>query len=320
MTRDYYSILGVPRSATMEEIRSAYFKAARQYHPDLNSMPGDTEFFISAKEAFDILSDEQKRNQYDAEHPAKEDPFLSIRMEIIYSRNHIAQLNEPQLVYALIKLTDRGNKEKNNISIPLNLCLVIDCSSSMGGKKLDHAKASAIQMLNRLKPIDSFSLIAFNDKAEIITGSRSSEDISRIETQIYSLQPSGGTEIFNGLNAGYAEIKRSFDPNAINHIILLTDGRTYGDEDQCLELASKAAGQGIGISGLGIGPDWNDTFMDTLTSTTGGSSYFVSNPKEILPKLMARFDQISHVRAQNISLDFSIPEPSKLKLCISIKA
>ena len=118
MTRDYYSILGVPRSATMEEIRSAYFKAARQYHPDLNSMPGDTEFFISAKEAFDILSDEQKRNQYDAEHPAKEAPSLSIRMEIIYSRNHIAQLNEPQFVYALIKLKDRGNKEENDIIYP----------------------------------------------------------------------------------------------------------------------------------------------------------------------------------------------------------
>ena len=189
----------------------------------------------------------------------------------------------------------------------------------MGGKKLDQSKAAAIQMLNRLRSIDSFSLIAFNDKAEIITGSRSSEDISRIETQIFSLQPSGGTEIFNGLDAGYAEIKRSFNPNAINHIILLTDGRTYGDEGQCLELASRAAGQGIGISGLGIGPDWNDTFMDTLTSSTGGSSYFVSNPKEILPKLMARFDQIGRVRAQNISLDFSIPEPVKLNYAFRLK-
>ena len=302
----------------MEEIRHAYFQAARQYHPDLNTMPGDTEYFISAKEAFDILSDQQKRKQYDAKLPPMEESDLPIGLEVIYSRNHVVQLDEPQLVYALIKLTNQGNSEKNIIDIPLNLCLVIDRSSSMDGRKLDYAKASAIKMIKRLKPNDSFSLVAFSDKAEIINDSRSSENIARIESLIFALQPSGGTEIFNGLNAGYAEIVRSYDPNAINHIILLTDGRTYGDEDQCLDLASKAARQGIGISGLGIGSDWNDIFMDNLTSKTGGSSFFVSNPEEILPKLMKRFDQLCHVRVQNVTLDFSNPKHSRLNYAFRI--
>ena len=190
----------------MEEIRHAYFQAARQYHPDLNSMPGDTELFISTKEAFDILSDQQKRKQYDAGLPPLDDPDLLIGMEIIYSRNQVMVLDEPQLVYALIKLTNQEKSSTRMINIPLNLCLLIDCSSSMEGKKLDHAKASAIQMVKRLKPQDSFSLITFNDKAEIIKGSRSSKDIARIESQIFILQPSGGTEIFEGLKAGYAEI------------------------------------------------------------------------------------------------------------------
>ncbi len=64
--RDYYEILGVSRSATQEEIKKAYRKLALQYHPDRN--PGDKEAeekFKEAAEAYEVLSDEQKRAIYD---------------------------------------------------------------------------------------------------------------------------------------------------------------------------------------------------------------------------------------------------------------
>lgn len=65
-TKDYYGILGVKRTATPEEIRKAFRKLARKYHPDVN--PGDKkaeEKFKSISEANDILSDEKKRKVYD---------------------------------------------------------------------------------------------------------------------------------------------------------------------------------------------------------------------------------------------------------------
>ncbi|HCO67375.1 MAG TPA: molecular chaperone DnaJ, partial [Dysgonomonas sp.] len=64
--RDYYEVLEVSRSATSEEIKKAYKKKAIQYHPDKN--PGDAtaeEKFKEAAEAYEILSDEQKRAKYD---------------------------------------------------------------------------------------------------------------------------------------------------------------------------------------------------------------------------------------------------------------
>ena len=64
--RDYYEVLGVPRTATADEIKSAYRKLAMKYHPDRN--PGDKaaeEKFKEAAEAYDVLHDAEKRQRYD---------------------------------------------------------------------------------------------------------------------------------------------------------------------------------------------------------------------------------------------------------------
>jgi curved DNA-binding protein len=66
MPRDYYETLGVKRDATEEEIKKAYRKLARQYHPDRN--PGDKQAetrFKEVQDAYDVLSDKTKRAQYD---------------------------------------------------------------------------------------------------------------------------------------------------------------------------------------------------------------------------------------------------------------
>nr|ACG44842.1 chaperone protein dnaJ [Zea mays] len=62
---DYYATLGVPRAASNKDIKAAYRKLARQYHPDVNKEPGATEKFKEISAAYEVLSDEKKRTLYD---------------------------------------------------------------------------------------------------------------------------------------------------------------------------------------------------------------------------------------------------------------
>lgn len=63
--RDYYEVLGLNKNASKDEIKSAYRKLAKQYHPDLNKEPGAEKKFKEVQEAYEILYDDQKRQMYD---------------------------------------------------------------------------------------------------------------------------------------------------------------------------------------------------------------------------------------------------------------
>ncbi|MGE5558090.1 MAG: molecular chaperone DnaJ [Bacillota bacterium] len=75
--RDYYEVLGIQRGASEEEIKKAFRKLARQYHPDVNKEPQAEQKFKEINEAYEILSDAQKRAAYDQFGHAATDPSFA---------------------------------------------------------------------------------------------------------------------------------------------------------------------------------------------------------------------------------------------------
>ena len=63
--KDYYEVLGVPRTSDQKEIKKAYRKLARKYHPDVNKNADAEERFKKVAEAYDVLSNPEKRRRYD---------------------------------------------------------------------------------------------------------------------------------------------------------------------------------------------------------------------------------------------------------------
>lgn len=89
--------------------------------------------------------------------------------------------------------------------------------------------------------------------------------------------------------------------SSVEDIFLLTDGRTYGDGVQYLSLVIIEKMQGIGISSLGIGSEWDDTFLDQLAGSTGGSTVDITKDQDIQRFLEQKFYRLSQIYADSVS-------------------
>lgn len=312
--QDFYNLLGIPRSATAEEIRRAYREAALRLHPDRNTRPGDTELFLHVSKAYEILTDEQRRKEYDETLAEREEglaassPFTCL---VKQSRRSLLQLDEPQVHYLLLDISP--SQALPEIRPPINTCIAIDRSTSMRGQRLDQVRSATLSILKGLAPVDSASIVAFSDRAEVIVTPGQAKDMATARARLSLLQAGGGTEIAQGMESGLLELQRSFSREGVNHLILLTDGRTYGDEERCLQIADEAATFGITINGVGIGADWSDRLLDDLASRTGGSVIFLDTPRSITDLLQHIMGGLTSVVASRVRLEGSVSHQVDLR-------
>ncbi|MBK8430043.1 MAG: VWA domain-containing protein [Chloroflexi bacterium] len=225
----------------------------------------------------------------------------------------LGAIDTPQVLYMLAELRPPKKQVAAQVSQPLNLALVIDRSTSMKGERLARVKTAANLVIEKLAAGDTVSLITYSDRAEVVVPATPLTNRLPLQAKIMGIQASGGTEIYQGLAAGMKEMSKVALDQHISHLILLTDGHTYGDGEQCLELARTAAGRGIGFSAFGIGSEWNDQFLDELVAPSGGQSGFIAEPEQILHFLRQRIKGLGAVYAQNVRLSAKLPESVEIK-------
>ena len=310
-TGDLYSLLGVAPNASADDIKAAYRTAARRFHPDVNPHPNATEEFKLIADAYAILNDPAQRAAYDgAIAQTGTGPLLSVRT--LFSREVLPLLSEPQVLYTLVEI----HPSLANVELPtppVNLCIVIDRSTSMQGSRLDQVKASVLTVIDNLRESDTCAVVAFSDKAEVVVpAQRGTMEKTLAKAKVSTVNASGGTEILQGLLSGLIELHQQLSPSAVNHLILLTDGHTYGDEDECLLLAGLAATDGISISGLGIGEEWNDRFLDELTSATGGVATYISSPQQVKTIILDRMRGLNAAYAERLTMQVTLDLDVKL--------
>lgn len=312
--KDLYAVLGVSPLATQEEIRHAYRKLVRRFHPDSGSEEASVERFQEVQEAYRVLGDLARRQAYDQRRAERgQDLNVALAWDILVSRQQLQALPDEQMLYLLVDLKPSGKTAFKRI--PLNLCLVIDQSTSMDGDRLDHVKAAAHQIVDELTKEDMVGVVAFNDRATVMYPSQPLTDPLRIHARISSIWASGGTEILQGLRAGLEEIRRYHRKETISHLILLTDGRTYGDEEQCLAEARRARLEGIEISVLGIGEDWNDVFLDRLARQTGGTSAYIAYPQQVRGVMRELVQRLTMLLARDVTLTVHRTERAWVENC-----
>ena len=211
-----------------------------------------------------------------------------------------------QVAYVLVEA--KPTELMAQVRMPLNFSLVLDHSGSMKGAKLRNVKEAVKMVIDRLEPTDYVSVVIFDDTSQVIIPSMPANDKPGMKAAIDQIRDAGGTTMSLGMIQGLNELRRWNIPHAINRMILLTDGVTYGDSDRCRQLSRDAAAAGISIYPLGIGADWDEDLLDSVGQLSGGMpAEFIRDPSDALGLFEQQLQSAVDVAIRNATMILRLP-------------
>jgi Ca-activated chloride channel homolog len=209
-------------------------------------------------------------------------------------------VSQRQLSIAISAIVDEAGP-----TLPLNLCLILDHSGSMGGRPMETVKLAAQQLVDRLGAHDRLSIIAFDHKAKVLVSNQSVEDAASIKLKIMQLRAGGGTAIDEGIRLGIEELAKG-KRDTVSQGFLLTDGENeHGDNDRCLKLAKLAASYSMTLNSLGFGDSWNQDILEKIADEGGGTLAFIERPEQASDAFSRLFSRLQSVGLTNAYLLFT---------------
>ena len=199
----------------------------------------------------------------------------------------ILAANTPESVVVKVALNGVTVAAKHRASV--NLAIVIDRSGSMSGQKIERAKEAAIAAVERLNENDVVSVIVFDDSVNTIVPARRVTDKPAIASAIRAVRAGNSTAIFAGVSQAASEIRKHGDSGRVNRILLLSDGQANvgpASPDELGRLGAALMKEGVSVSTVGLGLDYNEDLMTRLAAKSDGQTYFVENSDD-LPRIFA---------------------------------
>ena len=225
---------------------------------------------------------------------------VSCRVEPDYSVRLADKAGE-----AYVKVTLAADKVSASSRPSVNLAIVLDRSGSMHGDKIVKAREAACEAIRRLDAKDIVSVVAYDNRSEVIVPAQHVTEKEALIARVNAIEPRGSTALFDGVTAGAAELRKFRGRCEISRVLLLSDGQANVGPSSAEELGRCGAllmKEGIAVSTVGLGVDYNEDLMTRLSQKSDGNSYFVEKSDD-LPRIFAsELGDVLSVAATKVAL------------------
>ncbi len=205
-----------------------------------------------------------------------------------------------------LRLSLKGTPIKSTATRPaVNVALVLDRSGSMRGERIASAKAAAREALDRLAADDIVSLVTYNHEVDVIQRASRLGDDHDLRQRIDRLTADGRTALHAGVVAGAEEVKRFLDAEKINRVVLLSDGLANvgpSSPRDLAELGRTLGSDGISVTTIGLGLDYNEDLMSRLAAASDGNHAFVEDPEDLAGIFASEFGDALSVTSKDIEI------------------
>lgn len=220
----------------------------------------------------------------------------------------VVTAEKAQTVYALVQFdVDEIVPEQRRPRAPLAISLVIDRSGSMQAKgKLVYAVAAAKQIVDRLSPADTLSIVEYDERVTVAWPQAPVTHPEAVKAVIDRLTPRGSTNLAGGMMEGVHQVARAERAGAVRRVILLSDGlanQGVTDPSSIAVLASRAAGRGVNVTTMGLGLDYDEDLMQAIAESGGGRYYYIESPTQVAGIFNQEMDVLFNLVTRDLTLE-----------------
>jgi len=235
----------------------------------------------------------------------------ALTMRVVPERDVLLTGNAREVV---VQIEIEGRRPEHVERVPMNLAIVLDRSGSMAGAKLEKARQAACVALDQLDENDYVSMVVYDNRPDVLFPPQrieSAKEREALKERIQHIQPGGGTAIHAGLKLGASELAKHMDRERVNRIILLSDGIANVGPSRTSDLAELGHDlreQGMGVTTVGLGDDYNEDLMTAVAEASHANYYYVQDAEKLPGIFSEELGVARSVLAREVTIRVTVPE------------